>query len=54
MVIDVRLEIEIDETLGTEEEMYEYIEFELGYSGRISADNPFLSNRIEIIGMDID
>lgn len=53
MVVEVRLEIEIDESLGTQDEMNEYIAFELGYSGGVKPDNPFLLEGMEIIDMDI-
>ena len=53
MKVEVTIEIEIDESVGTAEERKEYIEFELGYCGGVSTCNPYLSEGLEVIDLDI-
>lgn len=50
----IELTVKIPNTNATEEEIKEYLEFELGYNGSIILNNPLLeSSGIDVINMSI-
>lgn len=53
MKIKVELEVEIDGDYE-EEDVQDYLEFELGYNGEISMDNPLCKDEVSYEVTDFD